>query len=103
MFLPTNSSPNWLPGQVAAYELAKRRKQPFQQLRAVKWLINHHGLDNAAVHFTVCDWLSQAKQTIDAVEDEVVSKVLADGHGEIQALTGDVASYNKKYLAGTLP
>ncbi|CBY20343.1 unnamed protein product [Oikopleura dioica] len=92
-------SPNWLPGQVAAYELAKRRNRPFQQLRAVKRLINHHGLDNAAVHFTVCDWISQAKQTIAAVEDEVVSKVLTEGNDEIMNLTGDVTSYNKKYLS----
>ena len=85
---------------MAAYELAKRRNRPFQQLRAVKRLINHHGLDNAAVHFTVCDWIRQAKQTIDAVEDEVVSKVLTEGNDEIVNLTGDVASYNKKYLSG---
>jgi hypothetical protein len=52
------------------------------------------------VHFTVCDWISQAKQTIDAVEDEVVSKVLTEGNDEIMSLTGDVTSYNKKYLSG---
>lgn len=93
-------SPTWLPGLIVAYELGKRRNKSFQQLRAVKRLIKHHGLGSPAVHFIVCDWISHAKEVIANVDDELVLKVLREAHDEIvkMTLTDDVKDYNQRYF-----
>jgi len=56
-------NPEWLEGQLLAYQVAKRRNKPLQQARALKRAIKLSGgaSEHPAVHEIMADWASEVE------------------------------------------
>ena len=71
-------NPEWLEGQLLAYQVAKRRQKPLQQARALKRAVKLGGASEPSVHEIIADWSSNASKSDDALINEIIETELAE-------------------------
>ena len=86
-------NPEWLEGQLLAYEVNKRRQKPLKQLKALKRCIKLGGLSNPAVHEITADWV-RSKRTSDS---EIVNDIMATENKQLN-LNQNVSESNEQFL-----
>ena len=86
----------WLEGQVLAYQVAKRRNKPLQQIRALKRCLKLGGASEPAVHEIIADWLitSQSRQ----YEDAMISDIMGEEIKQLK-LEPNIEQRNSEFLA----
>ena len=83
----------WLEGQLLAYQVAKRRNKPLQQIRALKRCLKLNP-SAPAVHEIIADWLLQSRQ----YEDAMISDIMGAETAQLN-LEPNIEQRNSEFLA----
>lgn len=86
-------NPDWLEGQLLAYEVNKRRQKPLKQLKALKRCISLGGLSHPAVHEITADWIRTKRTT----NSEIVNDIMATENKQLN-LNQNVSETNEQFL-----